>query len=96
MLILDEAFAGLDVTVQAGIVALLRDLRAREGLTLVSVSHDLALLAALADTVAVIDGGRVVGERPGGGDPGRAAPSGDARARGGRWSTCPRRAPLPA
>ena len=64
VLILDEAFAGLDVTVQAGIVALLADLRSRGGLTLVSVSHDLALLATLADTVAVIDGGRVAERGP--------------------------------
>ena len=64
VLILDEAFTGLDVTVQAGIVALLRDLRARGGLTLVSVSHDLALLSTLADRVAVIDGGRVVEAGP--------------------------------
>ena len=60
VLILDEAFTGLDVTVQAGIVALLRELRARGGLTLVSVSHDLALMSVLADRVAVMDGGRMV------------------------------------
>jgi len=60
VLILDEAFAGLDVTVQAGIVALLRDLRESRGLTLVSVSHDLALMSVLADRVAVMDAGRIV------------------------------------
>ena len=60
VLILDEAFAGLDVTVQAGIVSLLADLRRRLGLTLVAVSHDLALMATLADEVAVIADGRVV------------------------------------
>ena len=60
VLILDEAFTGLDVTVQAGIAALLRDLRARLGLTLVLVSHDLALMASLADDLAVMAGGLVV------------------------------------
>jgi peptide/nickel transport system ATP-binding protein len=60
VLILDEAFAGLDVTVQAGILSLLAELRGRLDLTLVVVSHDLALMASLADDVAVIAAGRVV------------------------------------
>jgi ABC-type glutathione transport system ATPase component len=59
VLILDEAFTGLDVTVQAALAALLADLRQRLGLTLVAVSHDLALMASLADDVAVIASGRV-------------------------------------
>jgi peptide/nickel transport system ATP-binding protein len=60
VLILDEAFAGLDASVQAQIARLLEDLRAREGLSYLHVSHDLALMAALADEVAVLFQGRVV------------------------------------
>jgi peptide/nickel transport system ATP-binding protein len=60
VLILDEAFAGLDASVQAQIARLLQDLRTREGLSYLHVSHDLALMAALADEVAVLLEGRVV------------------------------------
>lgn len=64
LLVLDEAFAGLDVTVQAQIAALLQDLRARHGLTLLYVSHDLALMASLADEAAVVHEGRIVEKGP--------------------------------
>lgn len=64
LLILDEAFAGLDASVQAQIAALLEDLRARHGLTYLHVSHDLALMASLADEVAVIHEGRIVESGP--------------------------------
>ena len=64
VLILDEAFAGLDASVQAQIARLLDDLRARENLAYLHVSHDLALMASLADEVAVLLEGRVVERGP--------------------------------
>jgi ABC-type glutathione transport system ATPase component len=60
LLILDEAFAGLDASVQAQVAALLEDLRARHGLAYLYISHDLALVAALADEVAILFEGRIV------------------------------------
>jgi ABC-type oligopeptide transport system ATPase subunit len=60
LLILDEAFAGLDASIQAQVVALLQDLRAREGLTYLCISHDLALMSVFADEVAILYQGRVV------------------------------------
>jgi peptide/nickel transport system ATP-binding protein len=64
LLILDEAFAGLDASVQARLAALLLDLRARHGLTLLFVSHDLALMAAVAEEAAVMEEGRIVERGP--------------------------------
>jgi ABC-type glutathione transport system ATPase component len=66
LLILDEAFAGLDASVQAQIAALLEDLRERHDLTYLHVSHDLALMASMADEVAVIHEGRIVESGPAG------------------------------
>jgi peptide/nickel transport system ATP-binding protein len=60
VLILDEAFAGLDASVQAQMAALLDELRVREGLSYLHVSHDLSLMAGLADDVAVLFEGQVV------------------------------------
>jgi len=60
LLILDEAFTGLDVSIQAQIAALLRELRARHALTYLYVSHDLALMGELADEVAIMFEGRIV------------------------------------
>jgi ABC-type glutathione transport system ATPase component len=60
LLILDESFSGLDITLQAQITALLKDLRQRLGLTYILISHDLALVAGLADEIAVMDHGRIV------------------------------------
>jgi peptide/nickel transport system ATP-binding protein len=64
LLILDEAFAGLDMSVQAQIATLLDELRARHGLTFLYVSHDLALMASLADEAAVMHEGRIVERGP--------------------------------
>jgi ABC-type glutathione transport system ATPase component len=64
LLILDEAFTGLDASVQAQIASLLEDLRARHGLAFLYISHDLALVAALADEVAILHEGRVVEQGP--------------------------------
>jgi ABC-type oligopeptide transport system ATPase subunit len=60
LLILDEAFTGLDASIQAQVAALLQDLRGREGLTYLFISHDLALMSVTADEVAIMFEGRIV------------------------------------
>jgi ABC-type glutathione transport system ATPase component len=60
VLILDEALSGLDVSSQAQIVNLLMDLRAASPLTCLYISHDLGLMARIADEVVVLYHGRVV------------------------------------
>jgi ABC-type oligopeptide transport system ATPase subunit len=60
LLILDEAFTGLDASIQAQVAALLQDLRSREGLTYLCISHDLALMSVFAHEVAILFEGRVV------------------------------------
>ena len=60
LLVLDEALSGLDLSTQAQIANLLLDLQAAHGLTYLLISHDLALVARLADTIAVISSGKTV------------------------------------
>ena len=60
VLLLDEPTTALDVTVQAQVLALLRELRARSGIAMIFVTHDLSVLAAIADRVAVMYAGRIV------------------------------------
>ncbi|WOF22160.1 ATP-binding cassette domain-containing protein [Microbacterium betulae] len=60
----DEPLSALDVTVRAQILALLADLRARERMTLVLVSHDIGVVQSLCDTVVVMKDGRVVEHGP--------------------------------
>jgi peptide/nickel transport system ATP-binding protein len=60
LLILDEAFTGLDASIQAQISGLLLGLRREKGLTYLVVSHDLALMSVLADEVAIMFEGRIV------------------------------------
>ena len=67
LLIADEPPPALDVTVQAQILDLLRDLQAQAGMAIVLITHDLGVVAEMADEVAVMYAGRVV-ERSAGPD----------------------------
>ena len=60
LLIADEPTTALDVTIQAGILDVLRELRERLGTSIVLITHDLGVVADLADRVAVMYAGRVV------------------------------------
>jgi oligopeptide transport system ATP-binding protein len=60
LLIADEPTTALDVTVQAQIIELLRTLRDETHMAMVLISHDLGVVAGLADRILVMYGGRVV------------------------------------
>jgi len=60
ILLCDEPTTALDVTVQAEVLALLAELRTRRGLSLLFVSHDLAVVASLCDRVVVFRDGLAV------------------------------------
>ncbi|MGO3885280.1 MAG: ABC transporter ATP-binding protein [Mycetocola sp.] len=65
VLLADEPTTALDVTVQAGILQLLKQLAAERNLAVLLVTHDLGVMSAIADEVAVMRGGQIVerGER---------------------------------
>jgi peptide/nickel transport system ATP-binding protein len=76
VLLLDEPTSALDVSIQAEVLNLIQDLKARRDLTLVLVSHNLAVVGHMCSRVAVMNLGRIVEEadfeglrRNGGSDP---------------------------
>jgi oligopeptide/dipeptide ABC transporter ATP-binding protein len=60
LLIADEPTTALDVTIQAQILDLMRDLRQRLGAAIILITHDLGVIAEMADEVAVMYAGRIV------------------------------------
>lgn len=60
LLVFDEALSGLDLSTQAQIANLLLDLQAAHSLTYLLISHDMALVARLADLIGVMSGGQTV------------------------------------
>jgi oligopeptide/dipeptide ABC transporter ATP-binding protein len=64
LIIADEPTTALDVTIQAQILDLLRSLRAEKNTSMIFITHDLAVLAQLADRVAVLYAGQIVEQAP--------------------------------
>jgi len=62
LLVADEPLSGLDVSVAAAILDLLRDLKERRDMSLIIVTHDLAVVSRIADRIAVVYAGRVIEE----------------------------------
>ena len=60
LLIADEPTTALDVTIQAQILDLIRDMRERLGTSVILITHDLGIIAEMADRVAVMYAGRIV------------------------------------
>jgi ABC-type dipeptide/oligopeptide/nickel transport system ATPase component len=60
LLIADEPTTALDVTIQAQILDLLASLRERHNLSMMLISHDFGVIAEVAETVAVMNGGKIV------------------------------------
>jgi peptide/nickel transport system ATP-binding protein/oligopeptide transport system ATP-binding protein len=64
VLIADEPTTALDVTIQAQILELIKDLRQKLGMAIVWITHDLGVIAGIADRVMVMYGGQVVEQAP--------------------------------
>jgi len=60
LLIADEPTTALDVTIQAQILELLQDIQRKSGMAMILITHDLGVIAEIADTVAVMYAGQVV------------------------------------
>jgi peptide/nickel transport system ATP-binding protein len=60
VLICDEPVASLDVSIQAQILELLREIRAEEGMSMLFISHDLSVVRQMADRIVVLYRGEVV------------------------------------
>jgi microcin C transport system ATP-binding protein len=63
-LVLDEPTSALDMTIQAQIIDLLKDLQQRLHMTYLFISHDLRVVKAISDEVAVMLDGRIVEQGP--------------------------------
>ena len=64
LLVLDEPVSALDMSVRGEVLRLLSRLQAEHGLTYLIISHDLDMVAAMADRVLVMEAGRIVEEGP--------------------------------
>lgn len=64
MLIADEPTTALDVTIQAQILELVKDLRRKLGMAIIWITHDLGVIAGIADRVIVMYGGQIVEHAP--------------------------------
>lgn len=64
LLIADEATTALDVTVQAQILDLIRDLKSSFDMTVIWITHDMGVVAEIADTIQVMYGGRIMERGP--------------------------------
>ncbi|MFT5463887.1 MAG: oligopeptide transport system ATP-binding protein [Planctomycetota bacterium] len=64
VLFADEPTTALDVTIQAQVLELLGDLQEKHGMAIVLVTHDLGVVAGMADRIAVMYGGRLVEKAP--------------------------------
>jgi ABC-type microcin C transport system duplicated ATPase subunit YejF len=60
LLVCDEAVSALDVSVQAQVLHLIDGLRREDGMAVIFISHDIAVVAALADHIVVMQAGRIV------------------------------------
>jgi peptide/nickel transport system ATP-binding protein len=64
LLIADEPTTALDVTIQAQVLQLLRDTQAKDGMAMLLITHDLGVVAQMADQVAVMYAGQIIEQAP--------------------------------